>query len=128
MNTLAQKPIIKHPFLNGVSTKNPAMLPIKQKASIVKKIALHGLQLIMNVSFYFPMTFIWLTVAFALNGHFSMTYPFEPEAVVLTFDKVADLLFPVFRLSLAITLMLSFLRLAIGVFQKKSNKKDSTLC
>ncbi|PAV10520.1 hypothetical protein CBG25_01765 [Arsenophonus sp. ENCA] len=128
MNTLAQKPIIKHPFLNWVSTKNTAMLPIKQKASIVKKITIHGLQLIMHFSLYFPVTFIWLTVAFALSGHFSMTYPFEPEAIFLTFDKVADLFAPVFRLSLAITLIICLLRHAVGVFQRKSSKKESTSC
>ncbi|WP_334472479.1 hypothetical protein [Arsenophonus sp. PmNCSU2021_1] len=128
MNTLAQKPIIKHPFLNGVSTKNTAMLPIKQKASIVKKIALHGLQLIMNFSLYFPMTFIWFTVAFALSGNLAISYPIEPDAMYLTFNNVANLLTPVFRLSLAITLMLCFLRLAIGIFRKKSNKKESTSC
>ncbi|MDR5610302.1 hypothetical protein [Arsenophonus sp.] len=125
MNTLAQKPIIKRPALNGVSTKNTAMLPIKQNAATVKKITIHGLQLIMNVSLYFPITFIWLTVAFALSGNLAISYPIEPEAMYLTFDKVAELLTPVFRLSLAITLILCFLRLAIGIFRKKSNKKES---
>lgn len=128
MNTLVQKPIIKHPPLNVVRTKNSVMLPVKQNASIGKKTAIHCLQLIMNVSLYFPITFIWLTLAFALSGNLAISYPFEPEAMYLTFDKVADLLTPVFRLSLAITLMLCFLRLAIGIFQKKSNEKESALC
>ncbi|MDR5611499.1 MAG: TraC family protein [Arsenophonus sp.] len=90
MNTLAQKPIIKRSELNVVSTKNTPMLPIKQNASIVKKITIHGLQLIMNVSLYFPITFVWLTGAFALSGHFSMTYPFEPDAV--DYPHLRDLL------------------------------------
>ncbi|WGM03313.1 hypothetical protein [Arsenophonus nasoniae] len=126
MNTLAQKPIIKHPSLNVVRTKNSVMLPVKQNASIGKKTALHGLQLIMNVSLYFPLTFIWLTVAFALSGNLTISYPIEPDAMYLTFDNVAELLTPVFRLSLAITLILCFLRLAIGIFQRKPNKKEST--
>ncbi len=86
MNTLAQKLIIKHPPLNVVSTKSSAILPVEQNASIVKKTAMHGLQLIMNVSLYFPLTFVWLTVAFVLSGNLSMTYPFEPEAMFLTFN------------------------------------------
>ncbi|WGL93854.1 hypothetical protein [Arsenophonus nasoniae] len=126
MNTLAQKPIIKHPFLNGVSTKNTAMLPIKQNAATVKKITMRGLQLIMHFSLYFPLTFIWLTVGFALSGNLAISYPIEPDALYLTFDSVAELLTPIFRLSLAITLILCFLRLAIGIFQRKSNKKEST--
>ncbi|HGJ5890411.1 MAG TPA: hypothetical protein ACHBZA_03415 [Arsenophonus apicola] len=126
MNTLAKKPIIKHPALNVVSTKNTALLPIKQKASIGKRTALQGLQLIMNISLYFPLIFIWLTVAFALNGNLAISYPIDPEAMHLTFDNVVELLTPVFRLSLAITLILCFLRLAVGIFRKKSNKKEST--
>nr|CBA73507.1 hypothetical protein ARN_17950 [Arsenophonus nasoniae] len=109
-----------------MSTKNTAMLLIKQKASIGKKTALHGMQLIMHFSLYFPLTFIWLTVAFALSGNLSISYPIEPDALYLTFDNVAELLAPVFRLLLAITLILCFLRLAIGIFQRKSNKKEST--
>ncbi|HGJ5885114.1 hypothetical protein [Arsenophonus nasoniae] len=126
MNTLAHKPIIKHPALNVVSTKNTLLLPIKQKASIGKRTALQGLQLIINVSLYFPLIFIWLTVAFALSGNLAISYPIDPEAMHLTFDNVVELLTPVFRLSLAITLILCFLRLAVGIFRKKSNKKEST--
>ncbi|WP_032116558.1 hypothetical protein WH390_15930 (plasmid) [Candidatus Arsenophonus nilaparvatae] len=128
MNTLAQKSIIKRPLLNGVSTKNTAMLPIKQNASIVKKITMHGLQLIMNVSLYFPITFVWLTVAFALSGNLAISYPFEPEAIYLTFDKVIDLLTPVFLLSVAITLIICLLRQTVAIYQKKFNRKESTSC
>lgn len=128
MSTLAQRATIKHPALNGVSTKNTAMLPIKQNAATVKKITMRSLQLIMHFSLYFPLTFIWLTVAFALSGNLAISYPIEPDAMYLTLDKVADLLSPVFRLSLAITLILCFLRLVIGIFQSKSNKKESTSC
>lgn len=126
MNTLVQKSIIKHPSLNVVRTKNSVMLPVKQNASVVKRTALHGLQLIMHFSLYFPLMFIWLTVAFALSGNLAISYPIEPDALYLTFDSVAELLTPIFRLSLAITLILCFLRLAIGIFQRKSNKKEST--
>ncbi|WP_334473179.1 hypothetical protein [Arsenophonus sp. PmNCSU2021_1] len=126
MNTLVQKPIIKHPSLNVVRAKNTAMLPIKQKASIVKKITIHGLQLITNLCLYFPITFIWFTVAFALSGNLAISYPIEPDAMYLTFNNVAELLASVFRLSLAITLILCFLRLAIGIFRKNSNNKEST--
>ncbi|WP_119712646.1 hypothetical protein [Arsenophonus endosymbiont of Aleurodicus floccissimus] len=103
-------------------------MPVEPNASIVKKTALHGLQLIMNVSLYFSVTFVWLTLAFALSGNLSISYPFEPEAIYLTIDKAIDLFTPVFRLSLAITLMLCMLRLALGIFQKKPNKKTSTSC
>ncbi|WGM08838.1 hypothetical protein [Arsenophonus nasoniae] len=126
MNTLAQKSIIKHPSLNVVRTKNSVMLPVNQNAAIGKRTALQCLQLVLNISLYFPVMFVWLTVAFALSGNLAISYPFEPDAIYLTFDKVVDLLTPVFRLSLAITLILCFLRLAIGIFRKKSNKKEST--
>lgn len=126
MNTLAQKNLIKHLPLNEVKVKSNNILAVKQNASVVKKTALHGLQLIMNVSLYFPLMFIWLTVAFALSGNLAISYPIEPDALYLTFDSVAELLTPIFRLSLAITLILCFLRLAIGIFQRKSNKKEST--
>lgn len=118
MNTLAQKSIIKYPSLN--------VLPVKQNVAIGKRTALQGLQLVLNISLYFPVMFIWLTVAFALSGNLTISYPTDPEAMYLTFDNVAELLTPVFRLSLAITLILCFLRLAIGIFRKKSNKKEST--
>ncbi|WP_334472933.1 hypothetical protein [Arsenophonus sp. PmNCSU2021_1] len=128
MNTLAQRAIIRHPSLNGVSTKSSAILPVKQNTSIVKRTALHGLQLIMHVSLYFPLTFVWFTLAFALSGNLSISYPFEPDAMYLTFDNAVELLTPVFRLSLATTLILCFLRLAIAIFRKKSNRKGATSC
>ncbi|HGJ5875038.1 MAG TPA: hypothetical protein ACHBY4_15130 [Arsenophonus apicola] len=126
MNTLVQRTVIKRSPLNRVKTKSNNILAVKQNASVVKKITLHGLQLIMHFSLYFPLMFIWLTVAFALSGNLAISYPTEPEAMYLTFDNVAELLTPVFRLSLAITLILCFLRLAIGIFQRKPNKKEST--
>ncbi|HGJ5866605.1 hypothetical protein [Arsenophonus nasoniae] len=126
MNTLAQKNLIKHLLINEVKVKSNNILAVKQNASVVKKTALHGLQLVLNISLYFPVMFIWLTVAFALSGNLAISYPTEPEALYLTFNNVAELLTPVFRLSLAITLILCFLRLAIGIFQRKPNKKEST--
>ncbi|WGO82131.1 hypothetical protein [Arsenophonus apicola] len=126
MNTLVQRTVIKRSPLNRVKTKSNNILAVKQNASVVKKTALQGLQLVLNISLYFPLTFIWLTVAFALSGNLAISYPIEPDALYLTFDSVAELLAPVFRLSLAITLILCFLRLAIGIFQRKPNKKEST--
>lgn len=126
MNTLVQRTVIKRSPLNRVKTKSNNILAVKQNASVGKKTALHGLQLIMNVTLYFPLMFIWLTVAFALSGNLAISYPIEPDALYLTFDSVAELLTPIFRLSLAITLILCFLRLAIGIFQRKPNKKEST--
>lgn len=126
MNTLVQRTVIKRSPLNRVKTKSNNILAVKQNASVVKKTTLHGLQLIMHFSLYFPLMFIWLTVAFALSGNLAISYPIEPDALYLTFDSVAELLTPVFRLSLAITLILCFLRLVIGIFQRKPNKKEST--
>ncbi|WP_406850756.1 hypothetical protein WH390_14910 (plasmid) [Candidatus Arsenophonus nilaparvatae] len=126
MNTLAQRTIIKHSLLNRVKTKSNNILSVRQKVSVVKRTALQCLQLVLNVSLYFPITFIWLTVAFALSGHFSMSYPFEPDAMYLTFDKVIDLLTPVFRLSVAITLIICLLRQTAVIYQEKFNRKEST--
>jgi hypothetical protein len=86
----------------------------------------HTLQLIKNGFFYLPVIFFWLTMMFFYVGYLSVDEGFKFSEVSQVMDEGWQLLEPVFRLSLCITLILCFLRLAIGIFRKKSNKKEPT--
>ncbi|WP_334472935.1 hypothetical protein [Arsenophonus sp. PmNCSU2021_1] len=78
----------------------------------------HTLQQVKNGFFYLPVIFFWLTMAFFYVGSLSTDEGFKFSDVSQAMDEGWQLLEPVFRLSLCITLILCALRLVIRLFRR----------
>ncbi|WP_032116559.1 hypothetical protein WH390_15935 (plasmid) [Candidatus Arsenophonus nilaparvatae] len=78
----------------------------------------HTLQQVKKGFFYLPVIFFWLTMMFFYVGSLSINEDVKFSEVSQVMDAGWQLLEPVFRLSLCITLILCLLRLAIGLFRR----------
>lgn len=78
----------------------------------------YTLQLIKNGFFYLPVIFFWLMITFFYVGSLSTDEGFKFSEVSQVMDEGWQLLEPVFRLSLCITLILCVLQLAIRLFRR----------
>lgn len=86
----------------------------------------YTLQLIKNGFFYLPVIFFWLTMMFFYVGHLSINEDFRFSKVSQVMDEGWQLLEPVFRLSLCITLILCVLQFAIRLFRRTSDRTPLT--
>ncbi|MDR5610301.1 hypothetical protein [Arsenophonus sp.] len=80
----------------------------------------HMLKQVKKGFFYLPVIFFWLTIMFFYVGHLSTDEGFKFNKVSQAIDEGWQLLEPVFRLSLCITLILCVFQLAIGLFRRNS--------
>lgn len=81
----------------------------------------YTLKLIKNGFFYLPVIFFWLTMMFFSAGHLSTDEGFKFSKVSQAIDEGWQLLEPVFRLSLCITLILCVLEFVIRLFRRNSD-------
>ncbi|WP_334473181.1 hypothetical protein [Arsenophonus sp. PmNCSU2021_1] len=86
----------------------------------------HTLKLIKNGFFYLPVIFFWLTMMFFSAGHLSTDEGFKFSKVSQVMDAGWQLLEPVFRLSLCITLILCVLQFAIRLFCRNAARTPLT--
>ncbi|MDR5611500.1 MAG: hypothetical protein RAM36_00180 [Arsenophonus sp.] len=84
----------------------------------INQVVEHTLRQVKQGFFFLPVIFFWLMIAFFYVGHLSINEDFKFSEVSQVMDEGWQLLEPVFRLSLCITLILCVLRLAVGLFRR----------